>query len=338
MEPARNGKYALDDVTKADITEDLYKAWHFHREENCRRDQREIWKTTDHARIVLSDTLGSVNSKAKLLCNKLTAFYYTQSVQYGRPDCPEPTQTPGIVFAALYEEWRRCDSDGNIEFGHFLANPVRITKSGPDNLQGIVKAHASLCAQATALTLDLEQYSMHPLYPGIVIVCDRNDLKGNIECHSDGFVSLRKVAEKQTVLVVLTGVNAGLPISLEKLIPHALPIRRMDVFGLDAVRVPLDIAAKFFIELKTQFQHLGGHNPHVIDQRMCPSATPKGYDRSVCYNPDTWVRAMQAAAEEHGYDSMWDTRESLRRVRAHQAGQVTLYEFEHDLFANRWRP
>ncbi|KAF2788659.1 hypothetical protein K505DRAFT_353062 [Melanomma pulvis-pyrius CBS 109.77] len=264
MEPARNGKYALDDVTKADITEDLYKAWHFHREEKY---------------------------------------------------CPEPTQIPGIIFTSLYEEWRRCDSDGNIEFGHFLANPVRITKSGPDTLQGIVKAHASLCAQATALTLDLEQYSMHPLYPAIVIVCDRNNLKGDIDCYSGRFVSLRKVAKKQTVLVVLTGVNAGLPISL-----------RMDMFGLDAVRVPLDIA------------HLGGPNPHVIDQRMCPSATPKGYDHSVCYNPDTWVRAMQAAAEEHGYDSMWDTRESLRRVRAHQAGQVTLYEFEHDLFANRWRP
>ncbi|KAF2185722.1 hypothetical protein K469DRAFT_575322 [Zopfia rhizophila CBS 207.26] len=335
-EPVRISATDLDDLTKDLITEDLNQTWHFQREAEFRDKQKLIWTTTDSHRVVLSDDRGRVDSKVKELCNKPTAFYWLQSAQKGAPDAPEKTHTPGIVFAAIYEEWRRCYDNPNIEFGHFLANPVRVTPTGPSTLQEVVNTHASLCSQANDLSLALEHYSIHPLYPAIVMVCDRLD--GEIELQSDGYISLRKVAQKQSVLVVLTGSNGGLPISLENLAAFALPIERTDVIGLDVVRVPLEIAVKFFIRLEIQFQDREAKDCHIIDESLCRHRCPKGYDRNVCYSPDEWVHAMQTAAEKYGYGSMRDTQESVLRVRARLSGRRADFEFEHEPFGHRWKP
>lgn len=147
------------------------------------------------------------------------------------------------------------------------------------------------------------------------MVCDRVD--GRTEPESDGYVSLHTVAQKQSVLIILTGANSGPPIALESLAAFALPIERSDVTGLDVVRVPLEVAVKFFIEMKAQYQE--GKNCHPVDESLCSHRCPIGYDRKVCYSPDEWVHAMQTAAEEHGYGSMQDTQDSVSRVRAHRA-------------------
>jgi len=323
----------LDNPMKALITQDLVQAWHFEREAEFRYLQKRNWTTTDSYRVVLSDNCGRIESKVKELCNKPTAFYWLQSAQDGNP-IPEKSHTPGIIFAAIYEEWRRCYDNPNIEFGHFLANPVRITKTGPSTLQDIVNAHASLCTQAHDLSLALEHYSIHPLYPAIIMVCDRLDKVGP---QSDGYVSLREVAQKQSVLIVLTGFNSGLPISLQSLAAFALPIERTDVIGLEVVRVPLEIAVKFIVRLEIQSQDGKAKGCHIIDKSLCGQDYPKGYDRSVRYSLDGWVHAVQTAAEEYGYDSMQVTQESVLRVQARLSGQRADCEFEHEPFGRLWK-
>jgi hypothetical protein len=88
---------------------------------------------------------------SKCLCNKPTAFYWLQSAQQADAS-GQRTQTPTIIFAAIYEEWLRChNSELNIEYGHFFGNPVRVTSTGPSTLRGPIDAHLSLCTQASGL-------------------------------------------------------------------------------------------------------------------------------------------------------------------------------------------
>lgn len=86
------------------IRADLKKAWHFQRDTVFRENTKLRWAATDYVRITLEDTVGKVEpSKFMYLCNKPTAFYWLQSAQ--QTDASgQKTQTPKIIFAAIYEE------------------------------------------------------------------------------------------------------------------------------------------------------------------------------------------------------------------------------------------
>ncbi|KAI4682789.1 uncharacterized protein J4E84_007254 [Alternaria hordeiaustralica] len=232
--------------------------------------QKVIWTSIDRYRVDLRDVKGTVGDVAKELCNKPTAFYWLQSAQTGAPHAPEKTCMSGGVFAAIYEEWRRSCVKLDIEFGHFFAAPVRVAGTGPDSLPQILEAHLSLCAQAQRVSLDMDNYLVHPLLPAVILICDRRDTTAR--CGPDGFVSLREVARTQTVLVILTGGNrtsTGIHISLDPLKLFALPIDRDDVTGLDILRVPLDIAVRFITELEARIDEREGINSATLDKSLC---------------------------------------------------------------------
>lgn len=248
--PWRNPAIVFEELPESLILEDLKRSWDFQREAHFRWLQKVTWTGPDHYRVVLRDVEGMVGDIAKDMCNKPTAFYWLQSAQTGAPDAPEPTCMSGGTFAAIYEEWRRNFVHPNIEFGHFFAAPVRITATGPSSLPQILKTHSSLCAQAQHISLDMDNYAVHPLLPAVILVCDHVP---GVGYGSDGYVSLREVGRKQTVLVILTGTNqtsSGIHVTLNRLKPFALPIERADATGLDILRVPLDVAVKFVIELE----------------------------------------------------------------------------------------
>lgn len=248
--PWRNPAIVFEELPESLILEDLKRSWDFQREAHFRWLQKVTWTGPDHYRVVLRDVEGMVGDIAKDMCNKPTAFYWLQSAQTGAPDAPEPTCMSGGTFAAIYEEWRRNFVHPNIEFGHFFAAPVRISATGPSTLSQILKAHSSLCAQAQHISLDMDNYAVHPLLPAVILVCDHVP---GVGYGSDGYVSLREVGRKQTVLVILTGTNqtsSGIHVTLNRLKPFALPIERADATGLDILRVPLDVAVKFVIELE----------------------------------------------------------------------------------------
>lgn len=135
----------VSDDLKALVRADLKKAWHFRRDMEFRENMKTRWATTDYFRLLLEDTVGKVEpGNSKYLCNKPTAFYWLQSAQQADAS-GQRTQTPKIIFAAVYEEWLRChNTEPNIEYGHFFANPVRITSTGPSTVRGVIDAHLSL--------------------------------------------------------------------------------------------------------------------------------------------------------------------------------------------------
>jgi hypothetical protein len=259
-------QYPVSNELKSLVRADLKKAWHFLRVDSFRQETRIRWATTDRYRIHLDDMVGNLDpEKLSYLCNKPTAFYWLQSAQ--QTDATgEKNQTPKIILAAIYEEWRRCyNNEPNIEFGHFFANPVRITSTGPPTVAGIIKAHRSLCVQASSLINQVEgradnvierqpsssqHYSVLPLYHALVVIIDRLDSFYHEECRreTDGLISLRKIAQHQTVLIARTGVEEGLheSISFESLKSHSLPLDRFDVVtkSIDIVRVSLATAVQ----------------------------------------------------------------------------------------------
>jgi len=356
-------QYPVSNELKSLVRADLKKEWHFLRVVNFRQETRIRWATTDRYRIRLDDMVGNLDpEKLSYLCNKPTAFYWLQSAQ--RTDATgEKNQTPKIILAAIYEEWRRCyNNEPNIEFGHFFANPVRITSTGPSTVAGIIKAHRSLCVQASSLINQVEgradnvierqpsssqHYSVLPLYHALVVIIDRLDSFYHEECRreSDGLISLRKIAQHQTVLIARTGVEEGLheSISFESLKSHSLPLDRFDVVtkSIDIVRVSLATAVQFITDLEKAEDRrrlvTGEESP--LDASICPIFYPKEFEtlgEKANRNPEAWADGMIKAAEKYGYDNDFTTWESIRRVQAGLVGEV-FRDFRHLPFGNCWR-
>jgi hypothetical protein len=308
--------------------------------------------------IVLEDTIGHVApAQLEYVCNKPTAFYWLQSAQ-GTDSSGERTQTPGIVYAMICGEWFRTgDIKPSFEFGHFFANPIRITSTGPLTLRGVINAQLSLYKQAASLMdqvqkgvvplgekflSNLQHYSLLPLYHAIVVIIDRFDLSTKDYVREpDGFLSLRKCAQVQTVLIARTGAEEGLSasISFESLRPHSLPLQRCDVMpDMDVVRVSLEVAVKFIasLEAREELAFPKSKNKLYLEKRLHP-CSPKGFERDpqVRCSPEAWANALIVAAEKHGYDNISDTSRSIRRVQAALVGEE--FGWEHVPFGNTWK-
>ncbi|KAI9738859.1 MAG: hypothetical protein M1834_008366 [Cirrosporium novae-zelandiae] len=249
-----------------------------------------------------------------------------------------------IMGDAIYEEWLQSyNAEPNIEYGHFFANPVRITSTGPSTIPGVLNAHRSLRTQASSLInqakgradniiklfpSNSQHYSLFPLYNAIVVIIDRLDYRDK-DCKdiSTSFVSLRKVAQYQTVLIARTGAEEGL--------------NRLDVIKkyMDIVRVSLAAAVRFIVslEVREDLTSPKTENKPLLDTSLCPGA-PKGFEKNyqVRNNPETWVDANMTAAEEHGYDNILDTWASIRRAQAGLIGEG-FREFGPTPSGNRWR-
>ena len=350
----------LSEELKALVRADLKKAWHFERLDLFRRLTNIRWTGTDHLMILLEDAFGRLEPRRlRYLCNKPTAFYWLQSA-LGTDAYGERTLMPRMIMAAIFEEWDRCHkTEPNIEYGHFFANPVKISSTGPSTIRGVIDSHLSLCVQASSL-LDqaqggaddivkslpsgVQHYSLFPLYHAIIVITDCVEHGTDCCIEPGGVSSLRKLAQCQTVLVARTGAEHGLsaPISLETLKSCSLPLERSDVItpDVDVVRVPLAAAVQFIVSLEER-EDLAipkAKNEPILDPSLDPS-TPKGFeeDTQVCCSPETWTDAVMVAAEKHGYDNRWDHAwESIRRVRADLVGE-DFCELKPEPFLRRWK-
>ncbi|KAF1920729.1 hypothetical protein BDU57DRAFT_509156 [Ampelomyces quisqualis] len=336
--PWRNPAIVFEELPEALILEDLKRSWDFQREAHFRWMQKVIWTTIDCYRVVLRDVEGMVGDIAKEMCNKPTAFYWLQSAQTGAPHAHEKSNMSVSVFAAIYEAWHRSSVHPNIEFGHFFAAPVRVAATGPSSLPQILEAHSSLCAQAQHISLDMDNYSVHPLLPAVILVLDRVARVGS---GPDGYVSLREVASTQTVLVILTGKNrisTGIHVTLDGLEPFALPVERADATGLDILRVPLDIAVNFVTELERRIDERKETSGQTLDTSLCRHQTPVGYNHDIAYDRNIWAQTMLAEAMKIGFKKLWDTKFAAVRVHAHLSGQDSNCELEHVPFNQGWKP
>lgn len=279
-----------------------------------------------------------VGDIAKEMCNKPTTFYWLQSAQTGAPDTHEKSNMPGGIFAAISDEWHRSSVNLNIEFGHFFAAPVRITATGPSSLPQILKAYPSLCAQPQHISLDMDNYSVHPLLPAVILVCDR---LASLEYGPDGgYISLRELARTQTVLIILTGTNrtvSGIHVTLDRLEPFALPIERDDATGLDVVRVPLNIAVNFVTELEGRIDERQETSGRTLDTSLCHHEIPVGYNHNLTYDSSIWAQVIRAEAMKIGFKKLRETKFAAVRVHAHHSSQNSNCELEHVPSNQRWK-
>jgi hypothetical protein len=185
----------------------------------------------------------------------------------------------------------------------------------------------------------MDNYSVHPLLPAVILVCDRRDSRAR--SGPDGFVSLREVVRTQTVLVILTGTNrtsTGIRVTLARLEPFALPIEKADATGLDTLRVPLNIAINFVTELEGRIDERKETSGRTLDMSLCRHQIPLGYNRDTKYDANMWAQTMRAEAMKIGFKKLEDTRYAAVRVHAHLSGQDSNCELEHVPFSQKWKP
>ncbi len=279
-------------------------------------------------------------------CNKATAMYWTQSAQ--RND-----QCRGLIFACIYKEWFRYHHNApNIEFGSFFANPIRITRTGPDTIAGILEAHKSLCEQAIDLLdndrhgkasdahceglPDSRNYKMLPLYRAIVVVIDQL-APDNSKPHQRG-VLLDEVVQRQNVLMVLTGDEEGLsaPITFDSTRSQALPIATIDVTNdAKVIRVSLRTAVRFIADLRQKEEEAFPELEHrPIDESISPitSIDPKSLSSN---SFDEWLDEIMRQAEEKGAINVPELKLAAWQMEAEQQGDY-YPEPEFSNFSPTW--
>ena len=212
---ARKTEEPVSEDLKRLVREDLIKAWHFSRVQEFFFYRKREWTTIDSQKITLGTEFSRLDTEAlQGICNNPTAFYWLQSAQMIGAS-GELNVDPPIIFATIYEERSRC-KEPDIEFGHFLANPIRILPNGPSTVSAVVEAHDRLCVHASDFVdnNNVEAspcYRLQPLYHAIIVLLDQLVPPNQREVDkTSGLISLRRYAQQQSVLLVRTGREEGL--------------------------------------------------------------------------------------------------------------------------------
>ena len=299
--------------------------------------------------------------KAQFCCNRPSAFYWLPSLQEAGDGKNFCRPTPTYIFASIFGEWyRQYDNQPNLEFGHFLANPIRVTDRGPSTISGILKAHLSLLEKAESTLREVtdqgephlvphednaRRYVVHPLYRSLIMLVDRNELSDRLEEYRrpDRYIRLRDIAHFQSIIVARTGAEEHLsaPISFESLHKKALPLDRTDFDGkpnVDVIRVNIPDAVRFVIDLEKREDSAvcGKKTAPGIDwsiNEICEKVFPR--DRDHCYDSNTWADQHIIAAEKHGYEYCVHTATSIRRVQAEMHGDL-YKDLSPMWFAPKW--
>jgi hypothetical protein len=323
----------ISDDKKCLLEADLEIAWHFQREELLRVNLRDKWSCHDYELINLSAGVSPCLPHLGLL-NKPTAFYFEQSSQYGCYDevYGYPCR-PSLWIAASYEAWRaRSGRELDIEFGHFLANPVRITKQGLQSSSEIAAFHLTISDMAKGSGLEDDRHQLLPSYPAVFLVADRGlrQLPADIPRDDDGLFSLRDFADKLTILVVRTGALSLDQFTLEELGAHALPLEQSDADGLDVRRVPLSIAIDFIVNLEERTNGPREWTVREYDSKLGAHRCPKGFDWSVTDDPKTWIAALNAASTAGDSQTAGYIQYVLERSAARAAGTSCDWDLEFE--------
>ena len=313
---------------------DLQKQWYSERLNYFRRSIHANWTRPGSEEFLLDSELGDIASleKARFFCNRPSGFYWSQDIQRAakRERFSSP---PTAIFASKFSEWyRQYDNQPNIEFDHFVANPIQITERGPDTIRGIIRAHVSLHEKAKKMLHNInpgettsghckqprvEDYRIHPLYQALILIVDRHELRDRLDefRRPDGYIRLQDIAHFQSVIIARTGVEEQLsaPVSFESLHDKALPLERVDYDGeanIDVIRVPLPDAVRFVVDLEkredavTYDEMAAPSIQRSLDMNCCKVLITDG---DVCDNRYNWADQHIIAAEKHGCQHCDDT-------------------------------
>ena len=332
---------------KTTIMLGLTKYWHCSRRSVYGRETRMHWTSDiseDLGMFTLSNPMTPLQCwNLRRFCNKPTALYWAHSAQIN-------DRCPLFMFACAYKAWFRAhDNVPNIEFGHFFANPIRITFSGPGTVAGILEAHKSLCNQAVYLLAmvrqgradevclntwpDSRNYKMLPLYRAIIIVLDQFGPFGITKPPQP--ISLDEEVQRQTVLMILTGEETGLsaPTNFESIRSQSLPLLRSEVADHNIIRVSLRTAIRFIADVQRReeqaFPYLG---PSATDRSISPRTDNISFG---LISASEWVDEIMQKAEEEGAKNVPQIQSAMEMMKAEQEGNCHL-TLEFNTFSPIW--
>ncbi len=329
---------------------ELINYYHHQREYTYRRDMRYIW--TSEYMYTLKQTV--VPPKAvgplvlKRFCNKPSMLYYSPSAQ-------ECGKCQLIVFACILKEWNRCHNERpHIDFGHFIANPIRLASTGPTTIPAILAAHKALNEQTTLFLErikngeagdanvfrmlhwpDPANYKLLPLCQAIILILDQQP--NYDEDKGDDYLYLDEAIDAFNVIIVLTGEDTSLsrPISFESIKARALPLARPDADGcVDAIRVPMAVAVQFMADLLRKEE---AYFPELKPNSIDPELNPRDYiGVDPAPNAEEWVEGVLQAADEKGIDKVFSAWDTVQRIRATARGAMCS-PLLHDWFYGSWK-
>lgn len=332
------------------LRRELINLYHHQRKDTYRRDMRYIW--TNESTYTLKQTIVPPRAvgplQLKRFCNKPTMLYYSPSAQqYG--ECQL------VVLACILKEWSRCHNERpHIDFGHFVANPIRLASTGPTTIPAIIAAHEALNEQTTSLLDRLKNgefsdateslmlrlpdpanYKLLPLCRAIILILDQQPNYEDDE--SDDYLYLDEAIDAFNVAMVLTGEDATLSesISFESIKDHALPLARPDADGcFDAIRVPMAVAVQFMAGLlRKEEAFFPELKPNAIDRHL----NPGDYVGDVpAPNAEEWIDGVLQAADEKGIDKVYSVWDIVQRIRAADRGEEYTPLIQ-DWFYGRWK-
>jgi hypothetical protein len=346
-------KEPLTPDMKAEVVKVLKKFYKSHRREEFAKEMKYYWLYSAHT-LNLGDPESKIElgpAKLKMLCNKLTFFYWAYAARW-KGHCPM------LPFGSIYKEWFRYHGDEpNIEFGHFFTCPIRITSTGPETIAGILKVHKSICEQGCSLLSEMngayskihlspwpkpQQYKLLPLCRAIVVLIDQLSPAKSLQ--PGEFVYVDEYAQEQSVLMIRTGDESYLsaPISFESIREHSLPLDRSDITArdeIDAVRVSLTTAIRFITDLERREDdaYPYARDRSLVDTSLDPY-TPYGVDEIefLATSADEWADKIMQDVEKKGINNVGDAQLAVYKIQAAKNG-----DFPHRnppyFFDGRWR-
>ena len=259
-----------------------------------------------------------------------------------------------MFFGCIYKEWFRYHDEEkpDIKFGHFFASPVRIADDGPKTIPEMLEAHKAFCLRASSLLHQIyigeaseswmgpwpspQHYSVLPLCQVIIVVLD-SGAELALARDSDGSISLDKVSQRETMLMIRTGDESRLsaPISFESISAQTVPLARSDIDAnenIDAARVSLATAVRFIAGLQQRENEANGRKYSAGDGPLYPGLQ---HDDLSVLSADAWADEMMQQADEKGIDNHHETLYAIRRLKAAKRGEV-FDKIEPDYIDSKW--
>ena len=320
----------------AKIKEELRRSYDAYRRVEFAKETKYLWDSRGDKTFTLDSSAPRIPRSWELssFCNKPTYLYWAHAAQ-------DEGRRPLWVLGCIYKEWFR-HSRPDIEFGHFFANPISVTPTGPASIPGILVAHRSLCDQTSLHLGQIERgelkepygsawpnthhFKLRPLCRAIVVLLDELSLVESYEEDEEdgGMVYLDDKMERQSVVLVRTGDDARLsrPISFVSLRAHSLPLARDDLIGgdvgVDAIRVSLGLAVRFIKDLEQREERAYPHvRPSTVDGSICPSAVFNG---PPIRDADEYVEKIMEKPSERRLDKYSGTRAALKAIETASNG------------------
>lgn len=336
---------SLSADTKGELKTKLMKRYDELRRHNHARDTRLDWYSSEGYsvgmcvldKVVPTSTRELQSYHVRQWCNKSTALYWAPTAQrISGPFCSS------IPFRCIYKTWFDLhDGSPDIDFGTFLAKPIRIILNGPRTVTEIIRAHRLFCDRILCYLMEdahleeggegkpgtLANYDLLLSFRAVIIILDK--IAPHVEedhNFTKSSVFVDREARRQNVLLVLTGDDQGLsaPVSFDSIRSQSLELARDDVNddqSIDMVRVPLQIAIRFVANLEQREERA------FQDLRHSAIGTPTGLPiDNATTKAERYADEMIQKVEEEGYENVFEVKYALEELQQPEQKELSREE------------